>query len=499
MIAVTQRYRMTTASPAERSVGQRLQVAAALAIMILIPALAIVGGQAGVLRIAFPVLSVVVGGFLLWRSRPAYVGLVFWLWFLTPFLGRMADFQGGWTPNSAVELAPYVTAGLAGIPLLGSIRTLANERALPYACALVAIWYGLILGLVSLPLFNVLRALLNWLVPVLFGLFIYQNRDQYLEFRRVIERSFVFGMLLTGAYGIYQFFSLPDWDRLWMLNVQLNSFGAVEAMKIRVFSTMNAPAIFAAAMMCGLLVLLNVKGKLRLLAAGIGFIGLMLTVSRASWLSLVAGSIYLMMRAEMKQRVRLAFAVFACGAFLIGMTQVPVVHDLLVQRMETFSDPSQDVSFGARVSGHEQAFRQLAQEPFGEGMGSTDTNHNTEGDDEIIGPHDSTILEFLYSLGWVGSLVYGLGICSLAFQIIKKSELSDSFVVSSKAILIGFAAQCLLNSVMIGVLGFMVWTFASLCMAAADPPEETGKPVELDGKRTVRYVERAFYARIAPS
>ncbi len=447
-----------------------------------IPALCILGGLAGVLKIAFPALSLVAGGFLLWRSKPAYVGLILWLWFLTPYLGRMADYQGGWTPSSPVELAPYLAAGLSGLPLLASLRSLANRRALSYVCALVAILYGLILGLVTLPLFDVLRALLNWLVPVLFGLFIYQHRDLYPQFKRVIERSFLFGTLLTGVYGIYQFFELPDWDRLWMLNVQLNSFGAVEAMKVRIFSTMNAPAIYAAVTTCGLLLLFNQSGKVRLLSAACGFIGLMLTVSRASWISLVAGGIYLMMHSGMRQRVRLASAVFACVVFLIGIAQVPVVHDLLVQRLDSFQDPSQDVSFSARVTGHEKAFRELAQEPFGEGVGSTDTKHNTEGNDDFLGPHDSTVLEFLYSLGWVGSLVYALGLGSLMFQLRGVGH-EDPFVASAKAILVGFAAQCLLNSVMIGVLGFMVWTFASMSLAAGDYSKEPDEGMTQESRR----------------
>jgi hypothetical protein len=468
MIAAKQECRpVATAGPIFDHREHRLQVRVAFASMAVIPAVCIAAGQGDLLRLVFPALGVVVGAFLLRRSKPAYVGLVFWLWFLTPFLGRMADFQGGWSPASAVELAPYVTAGLAGLPLLASLGSLGNRRTLPFVCALAAILYAFVLGLASLPLFNVLRALLNWLVPVLFGLFIYQNRELYPQFKRVIERSFLFGMILTGAYGIYQFFDLPDWDRLWMLNVQLNSFGAVEAMKIRVFSTMNAPAIYAAVTMSGLLLLFNQSGKLRLLAAACGFTGLMLTVSRASWLSLAAGGLYLMMRAEMRQRVRLVSAIFVCGVFLLGLAQIPVVRDLLLQRVASFSDPSQDVSFSARIQGHEQAFRQIAQEPFGEGLGTTDTNHNTEGDDDIIGPHDSTALEFLYSLGWIGTLIYGVGLGILAVRLASAGN-DDSFVVSAKAILIGFAAQCLLNSVMIGVLGFMVWTFAAMTLAAAD-------------------------------
>jgi len=477
MIAAERDRRDVPPASLARPANARAQTFTAFAMMIGVPALCIAGGQAGLLRVVFPALSIVAGSFLLWRSKPAYVGLVCWLWFVTPFLGRMADFQGGWTPTSAVELAPYITAGLSGLPLLARWRNLGSCKTLPYTCALVAIFYGLTLGLVSLPLFNVLRALLNWLVPIIFGLFIYENRELYPEFKRTIERSFLFGVLFTGAYGIYQFFALPDWDRLWLLNVQLNSFGAVETMKVRVFSTMNAPAIFAAITTCGLLILFNLKGNLRLLSAACGFLALMLTVSRSSWLSLAAGGIYLMMCAGMRQRARLVLAGFACGIFLLGITQIPAVHDLLIQRMATFSDPSQDVSFSARLVGHEQAFRQIAQEPFGEGLGSTDTKHNTEGDDDIIGPHDSTVLEFLYSLGWIGTLVYAMGLGLLVFQVMRSNQ-SDSFVVSAKAILVAFMAQCLLNSVMIGVLGFMVWTFASMILAAANRSntiEDTGE------------------------
>ncbi len=486
MIAAVQDRQKVQAVQVARPAGHRLQIFAVFATMIGVPAVCIAGGQAGVLRVVFPALSVMAGSFLLWRSKPAYVRLVCWLWFLTPFLGRMADFQGGWTPTSAVELAPYVTAGLAGFPLLTTLRSFGNRRALPYVCALIAILYGLILGLVNLPLFNVLRALLNWLVPVIFGLFLYQNRDSYPQFRTAIERSFLYGTLLTGAYGFYQFFALPDWDRMWMLNVQLNSFGAIEAMKVRVFSTMNAPAIYAAVTTCGLLLLFNLKGKLRMFSMAFGFLALMLTVSRASWLSLLAGGIYLMMRATLSQRVRLALAAVACGVFLVGLVQVPAVHDLLQQRIESFSDPSQDVSFSARVLGHQQAFRQIAQEPFGEGLGSTDSNHNTEGDDDIIGPHDSTILEFLYSLGWTGTLMYALGLGSLIFQLMRTPH-RDSFDISAKSILIGFAAQCLLNSVMIGVLGFMVWTFASMSLAASDRLEVANDDKALERRDAVSY------------
>ena len=252
-----------------------------------------------------------------------------------------------------------------------------------------------------------------------------------------------------------------------MLNVEMNSFGEIDPMKARAFSTMNAPAIFAATVACGLLLLFNMKGKLRMLTAACGFGGLMLTLSRASWLSLAAGFVYLMFRLGMRERIRMVFGTLACAVFLVAMAQVPGVNGIILGRMGTFAQPGQDVSFSARVEGHQSALRQLADEPFGEGIGSTDTLHNTEGDDAIIGPHDSTLLELMYSLGWIGTFIYLLGLGSLGVQVFRAGR-TDPFVLSAQAILIGFLMQCLLNSVLLGVLGFMVWTFAAMNLAAAD-------------------------------
>jgi hypothetical protein len=171
---------------------------------------------------------------------------------------------------------------------------------------------------------------------------------------------------------------------------------------------------------------------------------------------------------------------------MLAATQVPGVDEVVETRMRTFSQPSQDVSYLARIEGHQRALREIAEEPWGEGIGSTDTNHNTEGDDDMIGPHDSTLLEFLYSLGWVGTFIYLLGLGYLLFQVIRHSR-RDPFVLASHAILIGFVAQSMLNSVMLGVLGFMVWTFASMSLAAASSPEARERTLDYQPNPTASY------------
>ena len=95
----------------------------------------------------------------------------------------------------------------------------------------------------------------------------------------------------------------------------------------------------------------------------------------------------------------------------------------------------------------------------------------------MIGPHDSTLLEFLYSLGWGGTLIYGVGLFLLGIQLLRAGR-GDYFALAGKAILIGLSVQALLNSIMLGVLGFMVWTFASMCLAQAEHAENIKKVSE---------------------
>jgi hypothetical protein len=75
----------------------------------------------------------------------------------------------------------------------------------------------------------------------------------------------------------------------------------------------------------------------------------------------------------------------------------------------------------------------------------------------------------------------------LVMQLMRSGK-SDPFVLSAKAIVIGFVAQCLLNSVLLGVLGFMVWTFASMSVAQMDFAEESADEPEQQPAEAEEYM-----------
>jgi hypothetical protein len=48
--------------------------------------------------------------------------------------------------------------------------------------------------------------------------------------------------------------------------------------------------------------------------------------------------------------------------------------------------------------------------------------------------------------------------------------------------------QAFLNSIFLGILGFMVWTFASLCLAAPEPGEIPAHEIESALEREPEYI-----------
>ena len=360
------------------------------------------------------------------------------------------------------------------------LRSLGRPAAVPFAGALAGVVFGTLYGLTRFSVPDVMRGAVNWLVPILFGFFLYQERQRYERYKSAIVRSLVWGTLVMGVYGIVQFFLLPGWDEAWMVGLNDGAFGEPVARQLRVFSTMNSPVTVAFYLAGGLLVVFTLlvgwrRGSrmIPMLAAPVGLLALSLTTSRSLWLGLACGVLYLVAAIPGHGRVRVAGAVMAVMLLAGVASQLPGVEDVLAARLKTFESGSSDVSYAARVEGHEEALAKLSSEPLGEGMGSTDAEHATDGSDDRIGPHDSTVLESLYSLGGPGTLIYGLGILAGLVRIFvtgrRAEPLGEPFGWALRAILLGFFAQCLFTSILIGIPGFLLWCCLGMGVAATDP------------------------------
>ena len=423
-------------------------------------------GAAGVLRMAYPAVGLAVAVFLFAKSKPAYVSFTCWMWFLSPLVRRLADYRGGWQETSTILLAPYLVTAVSGLILFTNLRSVARARSIPFVFAFAAILYGTVVGLTKYSFVQMVPSILNWIVPVCFGFFLLESHDEYAEIQRSFLSTFLIATLVMGAYGIYQFFFLPPWDELWLANVKTTTFGVAEPMQLRGFSTMNAPVIFALTMMATLLVVLGLKSKFRLIAGTVGFISLILSFNRSAWLGFVAGTLFILWKLGSRERMRILTAFIVCALLSPAVFVVPGVKDLIAEKMETMAQPQQDVSYQARMEGYESAFTTLAHEPFGEGVGSPDIDHKTMENDDAIGPHDSLFLELLYSLGWCGTAFYLAALALMIWSAFTHFDTDHPFENAMKAVLVAFFAQCLLNDIVYGGVGFFLWSAGALQLAA---------------------------------
>ncbi len=449
----------------------------------LLVAVLAVGGAAGPLRLLYPVLGTFVAVFLYFKSKPQYVSFVIWIWFLSAFVRRMADFHGGFQETSLILLTPYLVTAVSGLLLVRSPRGLIHKRNRPILLALVAIAYGFCVGLTKYSVVQMMPALLNWIVPLCLAYFLSESWSEYGVIKETIQKSFVYAALILGIYAVYQFFIFPPWDRIWLENMRTTTFGSPEPMQVRDFSTMNAPVVFALCMTSVLLVVLSSKSKLRYFSILAGLIGLILSLNRSSWLGFFAGIVFIIFRLSNRERIRIFSAlIIFVGVAAMGAT-LPGISDIVGERFQSFSSPGQDVSYQARSEGYVRALATLSREPFGEGVGSPDIDHPTSENDDAIGPHDSTFLELLYSVGWFGTICYLGAVCILVFHALA-GPLNSKFEISAGAVHIAFVTQSMLNIILNGPIGVFFWIIGGMVLASGElsrqTPELSSSPISLD-------------------
>lgn len=456
---------------------------AMLAVALLVAACLLVG-QAAALRLLFPAASLVTGVYLYYKYPAQYVSFVWWVWMLSPFVRRLVDWQSGWVDPSPVLLAPVLVSCVAGAGFLRHFLPSVRNGGLPFVLAFAGVLYGLGVGLIrSGGDYTLAQPMLTWLVPIFLGFHLFINWREYPAFRRELGRTFVVGALLMGVYGVVQFLSAPMWDRFWMVNIEYGSFGTPEPLGIRVFSTLNAPGPFSVVMMAALLVLFGSQGWLRFPAAVTGYLSFLLCMTRAAWIGWLVGFATLLAKMESRARLKLIAVVVLFACAIVPLATLEPFASVVGPRIQSMTNPKDDISLAARLEGYGKYFRDAVTDPFGKGIGIMDREYAIAPDDEGIGPHDSAVLELLLSLGFLGAALYGAGLIALLFGLrVRGAVRADSFANAARAVGLGMFAQLILGSVMLGVMGAILWSFAGVVIAASKYHAEFARqPVMAEG------------------
>jgi hypothetical protein len=418
-------------------------------------------GQGPLLRIAIPTLATFLGLILYLRRPVLYVQYLLWIWFLTPLLRRMVDWRFGWEDPNIILLAPLLVSGIAGLAFLRKGSAARREIPAGFVLCGVAIFYGFVVGMFLHPSAETAYELLNWLCPLLFGLHLFIHWRHYEQYRDAILRTFLWGVLVLGIYGVYQFLAPAGWDCLWLENVIANgtgvSFGLPDSLLVRVFSTLNSPGPFANMMMVGVLFLFVTRSSLKPAAAIAGYTSFLLSMVRTAWLSWIVGLLWILKSCRPRVMIRLVISIALLVAGLAPLLSDPRLADVIGDRMKTFTDLGHDDSYGARMEMYRILTADAIDNPFGYGLKNLEVSHG-------VGV-DSGILAAVFSLGWLGAVLFGAGVLSLFFRK-TPSAASDEFSQVGRAIMLAILLQIIGGNVFIGVNGILFWMSVGICLAA---------------------------------
>lgn len=394
-------------------------------------------------------------GLWLFLTRQSYfLGFLLVLWFFSPFIRRLVDYETGfYNPSPYPLLAPLLVTGYCFLTVLMNSRRLPLTHYRGFGLAILGVLFGVGAGVAQLGVVTLVEAVLDWMVPLFLGFHIIANSHLYTQYKHAILNVLSVSVCLMGLYGVYQYFVMPPWDALWMTGAEMMSIGQPEPQQVRVFSTLNSPGPFGMVMAVSLLVLLGHRSALSRLASVPGYVGWMLAVVRASWVGWVFGlaTAIVVTRGTLRRRLVYTTVVTAVLAVPVVMTS-DAIESQVSDRMETLANVQEDGSFQGRMGQYTHLVTMVANDPLGRGIGTI--------------YFDSGWVTAFYQLGFIGGLLYCMGLGLVLWDAWKTwRKPSDEFSRFALAAGSMYVFLMFAGSQQVGVSGTLMWLFLALVVA----------------------------------
>jgi hypothetical protein len=432
----------------------------------------VVAHQGTVLTLAFPVLAIMVGLWLYFVNPVRYIGFMWWLWFLSPEVRRLADFgKGAFTPTSLIQVAPLAVTMISGISLVRYYPLLGQRRGLPLLLALAGIGYAFVIGLAANGPAAAAYDLANWVYPLLIGFHIMVLTRRYPECRDTIVNTFIYGMLVMGAYGLVQFFVMPPWDAMWMLGSDMDSQGDPVPFGVRVFSTMNSSGPFAFAMMGAMVFVMAAKHRVRWVAAAFGFFAFALSLVRSTWGGWAIAMLIQLMKSSNRVRIRIIVSALVLVGACVPLLTFGPVADRMQQRLNTLSNLSNDQSYQARNQFYADFAKTAFTDVTGEGLGATGASTKLSSNNGQLGKYgsfDSGVMNIPFVLGWPGTLLYLSGVLWLIVRAVREALRmpEDRYACACMSLAISIFAMLVFTNSLVGTGGLLLFSSVFSLLAA---------------------------------
>ena len=418
----------------------------------------------------FPLGSLAVGIFLYRRYPVLYVGFTWWMWFVGIFVKRLIDFRCNFITPWPYHFTPILVTSISIISLVRYLPRTYKKLGLPFFLCCLAVLYGFFIGLIRQPTTDYDReiiVLFNWLSPICFGFHLFINWRDYPRYRSLLQRVFLWGVIVMGIYGLFQFMFAPGWDRFFLINSpQFNSamnssyMGSPEPFRIRVWSTMGNSMTFSFNLMPGLILLFLNKSKLRYPANVLGYLVFLLTRVRTAWYSFLLTLVLFIISLRERHQIRAIIGICLLLVILIPLLNIEPFATTIGSRLETFSDLGNDGSLQSRLNAFDRGTEIALSEFLGWGLISPGQSPNSS-----FSTNDNGYLVILVTFGWFATIVYISGILLMISKLFQSRTL-DMFAIASRAIAIGSLSRMATSNVTTESYAMAVWCFLAIAMAA---------------------------------
>jgi hypothetical protein len=408
------------------------------------------------------------------ESRTAGLSLMWTFWLLAPFLRRVLDNSIGPVSPDPLSLLPFLaTALLAAIELR---RTHLDQRARTIlTLGTVGLLIGAPLGLIADP------------TAAGFALFAYGTGlsafilgwgdGQLPDGTGTLQKMVMYVLPVLAVYGLAQyFFSLTSWDAHWVATTSLNSLGSPQEGHIRIFSTLNAPYIFAAVLGVGLLLGLAQRRRAGLapLITALLVVALALTFMRSVWLGTVIGLIVFAAAARGRAAGRIVMIVGLCLFALIVVGNSNPTTKAFTERVTSLGNVEKDTSAQERLATTNELFPIALRQPLGEGAGQSGMASELSGGQEAhstVATVDDGYLSLMFQDGPFGfllvvsALILSVGSAVKAIGLATDGERQARAAVLATIIMLLIALAA--GDILFGLPGVILWYLCGTAVAWA--------------------------------
>ena len=164
----------------------------------------------------FPLASLLVAIFLYSRYPILYVGFAWWMWFLAPLVRRLIDYRCYAVTFSSYHLSSMLVASVCGVTVYKKLLNSHRTGGIPYILCFGSVFYAFVVALVrqtNLDLGQIITNAMGWFAPMMLSFYVYTQWREYPAFRDNFQKVFLWFVIVTGSYGVFQFVVAPEWDR----------------------------------------------------------------------------------------------------------------------------------------------------------------------------------------------------------------------------------------------------------------------------------------------